>query len=136
MNDTQPSQFIITSDFPTLKNEGAVSGSIVIPGSIAIAGGGNATGVITMSSGQVGSLSRGRIASTKNFDNWYTGQGIIFNRTGSVGPYGIVAFMWRPSSTQINFQVIINNPSASPMVGEAGDETIYFYSNQFVAPYA
>jgi len=131
-----PSKFILTTDFPTLLNEGAVGGSITIPGSIAISGGGNATGSVTVDSGQAGSLSRGRIASTKNFGDWYAGQGIIFNRVGSVGPYGIVAFMWRPSNTQITFQVIVNNPSSSPMVGEAGDETIYFYSNQFVAPYA
>lgn len=133
--DSRPNEFIINSDFPTLKNEGFVSGDITIPGSISIPAGGNASGEITLSSGDNGSLSRGRIASSKNFFNWYTGQGISFNRTGSLGPYVVLALIFRPSSTQITFKVIVQNPYGSTMTGEAANETVYFYSNQFVAPY-
>lgn len=135
MNNTRPNGFIISSDFPTLKNEGFVQGDITIPGSIVIPAGGSVSGKLVLDSGSIGSISRGRIASTKNFMNWFTGQGIIFNRTGSQGSYGILALIYRSAPTQITFEVIIQNGYGSTMTGAAGNETIYFYSNQFVAPY-
>lgn len=136
----RPNQFIINSQFPTTKNDSRGSGDITIPGSIAIASGTSVSGSGSVLSGSLGATSRGRIASTKNFINWYSAQAIVFNRTGTVGgspaPYQIIAFMYRSSPSTLTFQVLIHNGYAGTLTTEAGSETIYFYSNQFIAPYA
>lgn len=134
--NTEPKKLLITSDFPSLKNDNTATGSIVIPGSLVLAGSASATAFIDVPSNANSSLSRGRIASTKNFTNWYTGQSIFFPRTGSLGSYNVVAFIWRPSAGITRFQVLIQNPFNSSLTLEAGSDTIYFYTNQFVAPYA
>lgn len=134
--DTRPQQFVVTTDFPTLKNNGVAQGTIVIPGSLVIPAGGTADGALDFTVGSIGSLSRGRIASSKNFGDWYTGQGIRFPRNSGGNLYDVFAFIWRPSAGVTRFQVVIHNPYAFALTTEAGDDTIYFYSNQFVAPYS
>ena len=136
----KPSKFIITTDYPTLKNETRVSGNGTIPSSQVIAGSSYYSLAGDIDVGTVGSLARGRIASTKNFTQYYTGQSILFNRTGTVGgsPFGysIFALMFRTSPTQLRFQIYIPNPYGSTLTCASGAETIYFYANIFNAPYA
>lgn len=136
----KPSQFIINTDYPTLKNETHVSANGTIPSSQVIAGGGYYSLTGNVNVGSLGSLARGRIASTKNFTQYYAGQSILFHRTGTVGgsPFGydIFALMFRVSATTLRFQIYIPNPYGSTLTCEAGTETIYFYANIFNAPYA
>ena len=139
MDNTQPNQFITSTDFPNLLNDSRASGDVFIPSGFSIPAGLTATAEIDFDSGQIGALSRGRIASTKNFTNWYVGQIIAFQRIGTQSgipaPYTIYALFYRTSPTVLRAQVLIQNVYASTLTGEAGDETIYFYSNQFIAPY-
>lgn len=135
----RPNQFIINSQFPTQKNEDGYSGNIIIPGSTSIPAGATATGRIDLIAGSIGSISRGRISSTKS-TNPYVTQAISYTRTGTVSgspaPYTMVAFIWRSAPDTLTFQVLLKNGYGSTLISEAGTETIQFYSSQFVAPYA
>lgn len=142
---TQPSQFILTTDFPTLKNDFFGSGTITIAGSIVIPGSGTASGFGDVTIGVQGSVVRGRISSTKNLDTVgdpiaYTGQNIAFSRTGTVlgspASYQVFAFMFRSASTKLRFQVYILNPYVDPLTTEAGTDVIFLYANTFIPPYA
>ena len=137
---TQPNNFIVTTDFPTSKNDSIATGDVTIPNGFVVTGGNTAQASINVTSGTIGATSRARIASSKNFMNWYVTQAITYQRVGTVGgspfAYNIVAFVRRSSPTTVTFQVLLKNESASPLTVAPGDETIYFYSNQFVAPYA
>lgn len=135
----RPNKFIINSQFPTQKNEDRVSGIVLIPGSISVPAGATGTATLSLTSGSIGSLTRGQIVSSKNPTNRYATQAITFNRTGTVSgspaPYQIVAFIWRSAPQTVSFQVLLKNPYAATLTGEAGNENITFYANQFVAPY-
>lgn len=130
----------MTTYFPTLKNDNVASATINLPGSLTVATGSNIQGSGDVISGVKGAVLRGRIASTKNFSNYFIGQSIVFNRVGTVlgspAPYSVVVFMWRPQGTITRFQLYISNPYGGTLTTEAGDETIYMYANTFIPPYA
>lgn len=137
---TKPSNFILTTDFPTLKNQTSATGTATVPGSIVIAGndwyGLQADAAI----GSIGSLSRGRVSSSKNGNIKYVGHRFEFTRTGTVlgspAPYSVFAFIYRVSPSALRFQIYIPNPYSDPLTTEAGSEDITMYATTFVAPYA
>jgi len=137
---TKPSLFISTTDFPTLKNDATATASGVVAGSLTITGSGFITNFGDLTVGTLGSLARGRIASTKNNNNFYLGQTILFDRVGtaagSAAPYSISAFMFRIAPTTLRIQIYISNPYSTTLTCEAGDETISFHVNTFVPPFA
>jgi hypothetical protein len=132
---TLPAQFILSSDFPTLKNDASSSGSIVIPTSFVIAGNGSYTNSSDVTIGAQGAMVRGRIASSKNSSLWWTGQIVTFNRTGTVlgfpSGYTLYCSMYKTSATTLRFSVYIRNESVDPLTTEAGAETVSFYANTF-----
>ena len=136
----QPNNFISISDFPTLKNIGRLQASGTIPGATTIAGAGSYTQQGEISGGLPGTSLRGRIASSLNGGVFYSGCTIAFQRTGTVlgtpTSYTVLAFVWQPSSGTIRFQFYIQNVNADPLVTQAGNDTIQFVVNTFVAPFA
>lgn len=137
---TKPALFISTTDFPTLKNDATATANGIIAGSLTIAGGSHVTNFGDVTIGTLGSLARGRISSTKNSSDFYLGQIILFDRTGTQGgfpaPYTVAAFMFRIAPTTLRLQIYISNPYAGTLTCEAVDETITFYLNTFVPPFA
>lgn len=136
---TKPSKFILTTDFPTLKNDDTQAGQLVLPGSLTVASGGNVTGTGDVTMGQLGAVIRGRIASTKNSDIFYSGQAIVFDRVGtfagSPAPYPMACFMYRISATVVRFVVYIPNPYGGTLTLEAGTDTITLQANTFITPF-
>lgn len=137
---TKPNKFIINTLFPTQKDEGAAFGGVFIPGSFSIPAGVTASANVRLDSGRVGSMSRGQIWSSRDPTNRYATQSLTFLRTGTLSgtpaPYQIVALIYRPSATEVAFQILVQNVYGSTLIAQAGDETIYFYSTQIRAPYA
>lgn len=131
--------FIITSDYPTLKNDATATVQAIVSGSQTIAASGTLTGSRDVTLGQAAAMNRGRIASTKNSDIFYVGQGIVFQRTGTVGggpgPYLLACFMYRTSPTNMRFQVLIQNPYGATLTTEAGDDVITFQANTLITPF-
>lgn len=134
------SNFIVSTDYPTLKNDAEIEGQIIIDGSLSIAGGSYETGYADVEIGEPGSLTRTRIASSKNSNTFYWGQVVVFGRTGTNGgspaPYDIFVFVNRISLTTLRFQAYIPNPYGTTLTGEAGTDTITIKTNTYIAPYA
>lgn len=142
---TKPSELILSTDFPNLKNDDRFGGTITVSGGIIIPGNSYVQGYGDAKAGKIGSLVRGRISSSKQTDSSgnpvsYTGQGISFNRTGTMMgfsvPYAVTCFMYRVSPTDVRIQVYIANPYSDTLTGASGDETITFQVNTYIAPYA
>jgi len=137
---TKPSNFIATTDFPTLKNDASPSATANIGSSVTIAGNGFMSAFGDVTAGQIGAISWGRISSSKNGSISYTGMSIRFERVGTNGgspaPYDVFAFMYRVAPNTLRFQIYIPNPYGTTLTGEAGADTIQFYADTFLAPYA
>lgn len=137
---TNPFNFIANTDYATLKNIGSGSGTIVIPGSVAIAASAYYETHIDITLGQAGAVTRSRIRSNKEGSKWRIGGATDSLRTGinSANPatYDVYAFVWQPSPNVIRFSALIQNPYASPLTGATGNETIDFYTNTFIPPFA
>lgn len=135
----RPNDFIMTTDFPTLQNDGTASATGVITGGIVIAGGSYTGSQGDVTVGTAGAIARGLIYSSKNGNIGYVGNGFSFTRTGKVlgvdAAYSVIAFMWRNSPTTLRFQIYIPNPYADPLTTEAGDDTINMYAATFLAPF-
>ena len=130
----KPANFILTTDFPTLKNDSNAQGQFNLSGSKVIAA--NSTfqsyGDIVM--GKPGAINRGRIASTKNSDIFYSGQALRFDRNGSA-PYSMMAFMYRVSPTTIRFQIMIVNPYGVTLTTEAGTDIVTMQASTIITPF-
>lgn len=137
---SQPNSFILSSDFPTLKNdekvkvEGTILGGITVPASDVV------SAFVDVEVGTNGAPTRCRISSSKNNNYQYVTSTVTFNRSGTVSgsptSYGVLCFIQRVSATTIRFQVNINNPYGSDLTTEAGDDTITWYVSTFIPPYA
>lgn len=133
---SKPSSFLLTTDFPTFKNDASANGTVSIAGGLVIAGGGSFTANGDFSIGTQGAITRSRWLSSVD-NTWYSGQYIIYNRTGTVGglpfAYNIGLFVYRTSPNTMRLQVVIPNPAAGALTGAAA-ETILMYSETFIAP--
>jgi hypothetical protein len=137
---SKPDNFIFTSDFPTIKNDGVSSTTVTLPGSVSVAGNGSVTYTSDITVGSIGGIINGRIASSKNSTDWYAGQVQIVTRTGKVGGvdalYGVVAFMYRLNSTTVRCVAHILNPYSSTLTGATGNEIFYFYVSTYLSPFS
>lgn len=136
MSSTIPADFIILSDDATLKNDARTTASVVFPGSTVVAGNGSAEFHTDVVIGQVGSINRLQIASSKDSGKRYVTKSYSREYTGSLGGYNIFAFASRISTTTIRCSLVLLNPYSSNMTGEAVDETFTFYIDTFIPPFA
>lgn len=137
---TKPSNFIKSSDYPTLKNDITKADvTVTVPSSITVAGSGSASYSTDVVMGVQGALSSSRISSSKDSNIWYKAQMVVYTRTGTndgfTTPYNVVAFVWRVNATTLRCQVFIPNPYSTALICEAGVETISFHVNSFVPPF-
>lgn len=134
---SKPSSFLLTTDFPTFKNDASANGTVSIAGGLVIAGSSAFTASGDFSIGTQGAVTRSRWWSSVD-STWYSGQYIIYNRTGTVGgvggfAYNIFLSVFRTAPTTMRLQVVIPNPYGTPLTGAAA-ETIIMYSETFIAP--
>lgn len=138
---TDANNFILTSDYATLKNDSVTTAvSVVVPGSQAVA----ANTVYSVSAditlGKAGSIVRAQIASSKDSNLRYVATSINYGRTGTVGgaaaAYTVAAVLTRISGTTIRLTAYIVHPYGSTLTGAAGAETITFYVTTFLSPYS
>jgi len=136
---SRPSQFILNTDFPTLKNDGAGTADVVVPSAISVPGSGTASYSADIDIGVQGSISRSMFKSTVTDTDWHAGTQREFVRTGTESgfpvPYSLYAFTYRLNPTTIRCQVFIANPYAGTLTGAAG-ETISFIVKTFIPPFA
>lgn len=137
---TKPDSFIVTTYYPTLKNDGVFDATVAIPSSVSVPRNGYVEYHTDIVAGTQGAVASARISSSKDSGIWYQAQTIVYTRMGSdiMGPslYSIAAFVWRPSPTVLRCQVHIPNPLSNTLTGEAGAETISFHVNTFIPPFA
>jgi hypothetical protein len=141
----KPSQFILTTDYATLKNDDADSTSVTAPGAQVVPAavgplGGYLEYHTDLEVGVQGSITRLQISSSKQSNIVYSTRTLSLDRTGTVlgmpAIYSVVAFTYRVGPTTLRCQVYIQNPNADPLTTEAGNETFTFYVNTFIPPYA
>ena len=134
-----PESFTVTTDFPTLKNDGLGDTTITIPASVNIAGNGYAEYTSDVVAGASGAIQSSRIASSKDSNRWYQAQVVVLDRTGVNGgfsaPYSVAFFIRRLSATTLRCEVLIPNPYGTTLTTEAGVETISYHINTFIPPY-
>lgn len=144
---TKPEDFILSTDYATLKNDATGITTVSIPASQVIPASIGPNGSYLeyhsdLEIGTIGALTRIQISSTKDSNAIYATRTADYGRTGSTpsGPgissYSVDAFLYRISPTTVRCQVYILNQYPEPLTTEAGVETITFYVNTFLAPYA
>jgi hypothetical protein len=134
---SQPENFIINSDYATLKNDSiAVTATVSVPASVAVGTNGTLEYHTDISAGTAGASVRCRIRSSKFGSRWMATPQMSYSRLGSAGPYSLVAFVYVVSPGVIRCSVNMQNPSGVPMTTEAGVETIDFSVSTFIPPFA
>lgn len=137
---TQPSALVLTTDFPTLKNDATGTAVITIQGSLSVPANGQVTAFVDMTLGKQGAIARARFASDQNGNTWYIGQYQIYARTGvssaAAAPYNVGVFLFRVAPTTLRLQVVIPNPYSATLTGITALETINVQVNTFIPPYS
>ena len=137
---SRPSEFILDTDFPTLKNDGSGSTEVTITGSATIAGSSSASYTSDLTIGVQGSVSRARFKSTVTDTTWHSGTQREFIRvgqeSGSPAFYSMYAFTYRLDANTIRCIVYIPNPYAGTLTLDTTSYTVSFYVNTFIPPFA
>lgn len=137
----RPEDFILNSDFATLKNsEIGKTAQVTIPGSTSVAGSASVEWHVDVPITESYAISLGRIASSKNSNRDLIGNATVLERSGtSLGNpafYQIYGFMWRVSPNTVRCTALIQNNQSSTLIGASGDEVLTFYFDTFVPPFA
>lgn len=132
---SKPDNFILNTDFPTLKNDNRGNATVSIPSSITITGNSYAEYHYDLPIGIKGAICNVRSQSSKNSDKWVSAQGCVFLRTGDIGGYNVAIFVYRISATTVRCQIYIPNPYNTTLTGESGVETVNFHINTYIPPF-
>lgn len=127
-------KLIYTSDNATLRNDDSGTISVVMPGSVVVAGSSTYTVFQDIVIGSNLGETRVRISSSKLGAGRFFAGFLGVNRTGTPSPYILYALATRISPTTLRCFVIAGNPTGSPLTTAAGAETFLFKINTFVAP--
>lgn len=135
----KPENFILNSDYATLKNDDTDSVSVTLT-SKTLANGETYSSTQDLAMGTVNASSRVRISSSKDSNDTYAGSVFIANRTGTVpgpfsAPYDVVAYITRVNATTIRATVAITNPYASTLAMASGSEVMTFNISTFLSPF-
>lgn len=136
-----PENFILTSDFATLKIDGASQSlTCTIPGSTAIASGGTFQVTSERDVGGANSTFRSRCYGSKDSSSDLVANVRVFRRTGIIGgapsQYDIKTWISRVSATTIRLTVRIENIYGVAMTTEVGDEDIVYTLTTFKSPFS
>lgn len=136
---TKADNFISSTDYASLKNDGYITFSLTLPGDITVPGNGTYTQSQDFTIGKVGASERVRIASSKDGTVFYSAlqlSTLRFGMTdGSPTIYNNNAYLRRSSPTTLKAELVIYNPYSTPLITEAGDQVFYFEVNTFLSPF-
>lgn len=137
---SKPSNFITSSDYPTLKNGGSVEATVTIPAAAIIPGNGSLSYYSDVTIPIANAVLSARIKSSLDGDRWYGGQQMFQTRGGLSGGSGIqyiyVAFVYRISPTTVRCQIHIPNPFNVNTTCYNGEDIVSFRISTFVPPFA
>lgn len=137
----RPEDFELTTDYATIKNDGADSSlTVTIPSSVTVAGGAiyNQSSVVTV--GSVSSNIRAQIRSSKD-GRWVSCAALSITRLGSIpgapnqATYDVLVTVTRQSNTEVRLDAFVRNPYASTLTGASGAETFYAEVRTFLSPF-
>lgn len=137
---TKPRNFIMNSDYATIKNDAKATLTITLPSSTSVAATSVATWTDTITVGTAGSSIRARLVSTS--DNVvYATSTVDYYRTsgatvsGSPAGFDVYAVVHRISPTQIRLTALLPNPYPFTMSVTAGlSQTITATVATFLPP--
>jgi hypothetical protein len=137
---TKPSNFILNTDYATLKNDGEGTISYTLPASVIIPAAGIQTYTSDVSIGVPGASVRARISSTLN-NVWYAHSTVIYQHsTGGtvlgvgVG-YDMAVIVHKYSNTLVRLSISINNPYSDPFTVSLASRTITAHVATFLPPF-
>lgn len=135
----QPEEFILTTDYATLKNDDSGTFQLVVPGSMNIASGGVYSNISNVSIGGDSVNTRSQINSTRASTIWVAASQVDFQRTGTVSgspsPYTLFTSINRIGVGELELRIAIVNVSIDTLTTQAGDETITFDIRTFKSPF-
>lgn len=134
----KPEDFILTTDYATLKNDAVTSLSIVLPSSVIISAAGTAMYSATATAGSAGSSIRTQIMSTKD-NKWFTMNTVnyvYFSGASPGGNYVVYVSLSRTSATTIRLLVSIPNKTGSTMTITGLSQTITADIATFLPPFS
>ena len=136
---TQIEDFILNSDFATLKNDDDGILSVTLPNLLNVPAASTYTTSDSIVIGTAGSDIRQRISSSK--DNiWYTSKSIMYTSSsgatvsGSPSSYDIVAAISRTGATTVTLTIFIPNPYGATLAISGLSQTITAYVATFIPP--
>ena len=142
---TKPSNFILNSDYATLKNSQlGLTATVSIPASVVIPADSYAQWTQDITITESYAISSCRISSSRYSNRWLVANYLSNQRTngrlsdGSTNVwYSVACFVNRINSTTVRFTAYIRNEySALALTTEATSETFSLVMNTFVPPFA
>ena len=142
---SSPSNFILNSDFATLKNsERGLTATITVTASKFIVANSYWEQHVDIPITEAYAVSTARISSSRNSNRYlscnYLDMVYMDGYTDSAGDwivtYNVEAFIFRLSSNVVRFQIYIRNPYGEILVTDGTAETFSLYMNTFVPPLA
>lgn len=135
----QPEEFILTTDYATLKNDDSGTFQLVVPGSMAILSGGFYSNTSNVTLGFKSANTRSQINSSRSSTIWTAASQVDFARTGTVlgspSPYSLFTMINRVGDNTIEISVLIFNNNANTLTTQSGAETITFDIRTFLSPF-
>ena len=137
---SKPSNFQLTTDFATLKNDAIGDITLTFAGSQVLLGNTVKTITDTIDLGVRGASLRSRIGSSKDSNTWYICSSASYRRVGSVpanptAGYSVIALVSRTSPTTITVAATVLNPYGVTLPTAAGAETFSFRLNTLLPPF-
>lgn len=141
----KPSQFILNTDYATLKNDDEATLTFTIPGSIVIPASGSYSNTTshTIDIGTTGAPMRALINSSYNPNLWFYGSVLQVNAAGTDSIVGAVNYQYwiavtRSSQTTADVLVIIANQTGTggTLTTEPTARTITVRLSSFIPPFA
>lgn len=122
---TKPQNFILSTDYAALKNDGKATLSVTLPSSIVIPASTTQTWTSTVDVGTAGASIRSRITSTKDGLTWFGNTVSYYYSTGStVGGFSADYFIYvsvsRVGATSVQLTVFMPNQYGSSMTVSSG----------------
>jgi hypothetical protein len=135
----QPEEFILTTDYATLKNDDSGTFQLVVPGSMSIASGATYTNSSDVILGDDSVNLRSQINSSRASTIWVATTQLDLPRTGTVlgspSPYTLFTTVDRVGTNTIRVAAAIFNNAANTLTTQSGAETITFDLRTFLSPF-
>lgn len=135
----RPEEFILTTDYATLKNDDSGTFQLVVPGSMSIGSGTTYTNSIDITLGSDSVNTRSQINSSRASTVWVAASQVDFPRTGTVGgspsPYTLFTIITRIGTNTLQISASIFNSNVGTLTTQSGAETITFDIRTFLSPF-